>query len=376
MIRQQNAKLLFTILAVFGILGARNAYAQAGGSAVPFLLISPDARASAMGDVGTAIADDINAIYWNPAGLGFKSYVNPEAEFQEDLIPYRQVALTYSKWLPQFNADLFYSTASFGHYFASLDGTVAASFVFMNLGEFTKTDEQGREKGKFISNEWTLGVSYGTQITNDLAFGFQLKYIHSNLTPKSANDGSGDAGTGQSGALDLGLLWKPSKLDIFGWDISKKLSLGINIQNIGPKVTYRKEADPLPTNLRLGSAFNLYSDEFNDLKVAIDVSKTLVYRDDFGSDPIPKSFISAWKNPGVEFAVGTEYWYKYNNIPIFALRGGYFTEPAKLGNRKYFTFGAGVKYDAFNLDFSFISPTEENHPLANTMRFSMIYDWR
>ncbi|MDD3124215.1 MAG: PorV/PorQ family protein [Candidatus Kapabacteria bacterium] len=349
--------------------------AQAGGSAVPFLLISPDARASAMGDVGTAIADDINAVYWNPAGLGFHNYINPEAEFVEDLIPYRQVSLTYSKWLPQFNADLFYSTAGVAHYFEKLDGTLAFNFIFMNLGEFTKTDYNGNEIGKFISNEYSIGLSYGTQITDDLAIGFQLKYIVSNLAPKSATDG-GDAGTGMSGGFDIGLLWRPSKLDIFGWDISNKLSLGFNLQNVGPKVTYRKEADPLPTNLRLGVAAQLYEDEFNDLKLSCDLSKTLVYRDSLGSDPIPTSLITGWKNKGVELGIGFEYWYKFNNLPLFALRGGYFAEPAKLGNRKYFTFGAGVKYNIFNIDMSFISPTEENHPLANTMRFSLLVDWK
>ncbi len=369
-----NARLILAVLALFGYI-ATDAIAQAGGSAVPFLLISPDARASAMGDVGTGIADDINAVYWNPAGLGFHSYINPDAEFEEDLIPWRQVALTYSKWLPQFNADLFYSTASVGHYFESLDGTVAFNFIFMNLGEFTKTDINGNEQGKFISNEYTFGISYGTMITDDLAFGTQGRFILSNLAPKSATDGA-DAGTGMSGSLDLSLLWRPSKLDIFGWDIGKKFSLGFNLQNIGPKVTYRKEADPLPTNLRLGMAMNLFQDEFNDLKFACDVSKLLVYRDSLGSDPIPTSFVTAWKNPGVELALGMEYWYKFNNIPLFALRGGYFTEPARLGNRDYFTFGAGVKYNVFNIDMSFISPTEENHPLANTMRFSLLIDWK
>ena len=126
----------------------------------------------------------------------------------------------------------------------------------------------------------------------------------------------------------------------------------------------------------MGVAAQLYEDEFNDLKLSCDLSKTLVYRDSLGSDPIPTSLITGWKNKGVELGIGFEYWYKFNNLPLFALRGGYFAEPAKLGNRKYFTFGAGVKYNIFNIDMSFISPTEENHPLANTMRFSLLVDWK
>lgn len=375
MIRTRKTELLLVLIAMFGLV-KMDLHAQAGGSAVPFLLISPDARGSAMGDVGTAIADDINAIYWNPAGYGFHEYINPDAQFEEDLVPWRQLSLNYSKWLPQFNADLFYSSFTLGHYFEDLNGTLAINFIFMNLGEFTKTDYNGRETGKFISNEWTLGLAYGTKITEDLSIGFVLRYIYSNLAPKNSIEGTSDAGTGQSGGFDLGLLWKPSKLDLFGWDISDKLSLGFNLQNVGPKVTYRKEADPLPTNLRIGTAFEVYNDEFNNLKLACDLSKVLVYRDSLGSDPIPTSFASAWKNPGVELAIGAEYWYKYKSLPIFALRGGYFTEPARLGNRKYWNFGAGVKYDIFNIDMAFILPTEQNHPLANTMRFSFMVDWK
>ena len=120
-------------------------YAQAGGAAVPFLLIAPDARASGMGEVGTAIADDINAVYWNPAGLGFQTNE-------------RQIALSFSKWLPQFNADLFYSYGTYGQYVEALDGTIAGTFIFMNLGEFVRTADDGTELGTFRSNEFSVGL--------------------------------------------------------------------------------------------------------------------------------------------------------------------------------------------------------------------------
>lgn len=344
-----------------------NLYSQAGGAAVPFLLISPDARASGMGEVGTAIADDINAIYWNPAGLAFHTTV-PSSDEQ---IPFRQISITFSKWLPQFNADLFYSYATLGQYFKEIDGTVAFNFVFMNLGEFTRTYENGQIGPKFLSNEFSIGLSYGTIIAEDLGVGFQLRYIHSNLAPVSAFT-QGDAGVGQSGSFDLGFLWKPTKLDIFGLDLEDRLSLGLNLQNVGPKMTYRKMSDPLPTTLRVGTAFKVVEDEFNKLLVGIDMSKLLVRREGEDTDPLPKSLITGWKNPGVELAFGAEYWYQ----EIVALRAGYFTEPSALGNRKYYNFGAGVRYSMFQLDFSFINTVEENHPLANTMRFSLLIDWR
>lgn len=374
-IREKNKKgiMLKNVLVLAVLLtsffATQNVQAQAGGSAVPFLTISPDARSSGMGEVGTAIADDIFAVFWNPAGLGFHDWINPDTEYDEDLKPYRQVSLAFSKWLPQFNADLYYSYGTYGQYVDALDGSIAINMTYMHLGEFTRTYENGQVAGKFISNEFAFGGSYGTIIATDLAVGFQLKYIQSNLAPVTA--GNEVAGVGRSVAFDLGVLWKPMNLNLFGWDAKDFFAFGFNLQNVGPKVTYRSESDPLPTTLRLGSAFHLYEDDFNDLKFAFDASKLLVYRDSLGSDPLPPSLITAWKNPGMELAMGFEYWYSH----IIAIRAGYFTEPSRLGNRRFWNFGASVRYDIFRADFSFINTIEENHPLANTMRFSLLIDW-
>ncbi|MFY8162178.1 MAG: PorV/PorQ family protein [Candidatus Kapaibacteriota bacterium] len=359
--------MIMTTLAFLPI----TSYSQAGGAAVPFLLISPDARASGMGEVGTAMADDINAVYWNPAGLGFLDYFASGNKYKDDAdVPFRQVAIAFSPWLPQFNADLYYSYGTIGQHFDELDGTVAFNFVFMNLGEFTRTDVTGQVLGKFISSEFALGLSYGTIVAPDLSVGFGLRYIQSNLTPTTALDGS--AGTGVSGAFDLGVLWKPVELDLGFVNMDDNLSLGLNIQNIGPKITYVRESDPLPTKLRFGWAYEVYADEFNQLTISNDISKLMVKRDRTGSDPLPKSFVTAWDNPGAEFAIGAEYWYE----KAIALRMGYFTEPAVLGNREYYNFGLGIKYDIFKADFSFINTVEANHPLANTMRFSLLVDWQ
>lgn len=350
------------VLVLSVLMNSHIAYSQAGGSAVPFLLISPDARASGMGETGVAIADDINAIYWNPGGLAFFDYFQSESGDK----PFTQTALSFSPWLPQFNADLFYSYGTIGRFFEELDGTVAFNFIFMNLGEFTRTAEDGRVLGKFTSNEFSLGLSYGTPITEDLGIGFQLRYIRSNLAP--VGQGQREAGAGNSVGFDLGVLYKPSGYELLG--VRNPLSFGMNLQNVGPKITYINESDPLPTNLKIGAAWKLVKDEFNDLKIAFDFQKLLVKRDSLSADPLPLSLVTAWKNPGVEFSVGAEYWYEN----LFAFRAGYFTEPSRLGNRKFWNFGAGVKYDIFKIDFSFINTIEENHPLANTMRFSMLID--
>ncbi len=357
---------IFILMASLFLSANSNLFSQAGGAAVPFLMISPDARSSGMGETGTAIADDINAVFWNPAGLSFLDYSNKTRE-DEEPEPFRQASITYSRWLPQFNADLYYAYATYGQYIEEANGTMAVNFTFMNLGEFIRTYETGEVGRPFQSTEWALSLAYGTIIATDLGIGFQFRYIQSNLAPQKT---SGDAGVGRSFSIDLSLMWKPMDLEIGGMDLGEKLSLGFNLSNIGPKMTYLKESDPLPTMLKIGAAYNIIKDEFNDLKFAIDVGKLLVYRDSVGSDPVPISLVSAWKNAGVELSLGVEYW--YDNVVAF--RGGFFTEPSVLGNRKYWNFGAGVRYDVFNLDFSYINTVEENHPLANTMRFSMLVD--
>jgi hypothetical protein len=362
---------MMILLGVVTTFFSNESKAQAGGSAVPFLIISPDARASGMGETGVAIADDINAVFWNPGGLGFLDYFKKANEYDDGgNVNYRQVALSFSPWLPQFNADLFYSYGTYAQRVDAIDGTIAVNFTFMNLGEFQQTYDNGQPGIKFNSDEFALGVTYGTIIAPDLGFGFQLKYIRSKLTPSDLQNNA--AGSGVSIAFDLGVLWKPQNLDVFGLDLENNLSLGLNLQNVGPKMTYVKEADPLPTNLKLGAAYKVYSDEFSEIKFAVDMNKLLVKRDQFGSDPLPKSLATAWNNPGAAWSLGMEYEYQ----KMVALRAGYFTEPAQLGNRQYWNFGAGIKYEIFKLNFSFINTVESNHPLANTMRFSMVIDWQ
>ena len=133
--------MTFTILLFATLFMSVNLFSQAGGASVPFLRISPDARASGMGETGVAIADNANAVYWNPGGLAFLDYFNRGSDF-EDPIPFRQVSLCGSPWLPQFNADLYYAYAAFVNYFEDI-GTLAANFRFMNLGTFTRTDYTG-----------------------------------------------------------------------------------------------------------------------------------------------------------------------------------------------------------------------------------------
>ncbi|GAB5465500.1 MAG: type IX secretion system outer membrane channel protein PorV [Candidatus Kapaibacteriales bacterium] len=345
------------------LVGNTEGDAQAGGAAVPFLTIAPDARAGGMGEANTGIADNLYAVHWNPAGLGFLRYLNPDTEFDEDLMDFNQVALNFTPWLPQFNADLYYGTGTWGKYFEELNGTVAVDLKLIFLGEFQQTDETGQALGTFNSNEYAITLGYGTLLTEDLSLGINGKFIHSILGAVTGDNA--DAGNGISGALDIGLLWKPLDLPY----LEDKLSLGLNIQNVGPKMTYLSQSDPLPSMIRLGMGITPVRNEFSELTFGLDVAKLMVRRyEDGSSDPVPRNFITGFDNPGAEFSIGGEYWY----MQTIALRAGYFYEPLGAGGRNFYTFGAGFEYDIFQINLSFINTVEDNNPLANTLRFSFL----
>lgn len=327
-----------------------------GGSAVPFLLIAPNARYAAMGEAGTAIANDVNATFFNVGGLGFQKNT--------------QVSINYSKWLPQFNADLHYGFLSGSMFFDDLDGTLSAHIVYLDLGEFQQTFENGQQGQRFRSQEYAIGVGYSTELSDDLGAGIQARYIESNLSSVKI-DGVEGSGVGRSVGIDIGALWRPKT----NWGLPEDfLNLGLTLTNIGPKIHYIdiQQADPLPTSMRFGTALHVVEDEYNDLTFTADINKLLINRPDSGQvDPVPISLVTSWGNgKGVELSLGAEYWYD----EAIALRAGYFTESANSGNREFLTFGAGVRYEEFGLDFSYINTIEEAHPLANTLRFSLLVD--
>jgi len=166
-------------------------------------------------------------------------------------------------------------------------------------------------------------------------------------------------------------------------DLSKIISAGVTLTNVGPKITYidAAQADPLPTELRIGLGFDVVHDEYNDLKFTADFAKILVHTNsDLTTDPLPKSLITAWQNPNdstglfqtLEYSAGVEY--IYDNV--VALRGGYYYESPQVGGRNYLTFGAGLKYDIYTFDFSYISTFQADNPLANTLRFTLGFDFQ
>ncbi len=346
---------LVAILLIF-VVSIPNLFAVSE-AAVLFLLISPHARVGGMGEAFVAVADDASAVFWNPAGLAF----------QEG----RQFTSMYQPLLPQFNLDDLYYL--FGAYRQSVEGlgTVGFNITFANYGQQIITDETGPEAlGTFNSNEFAITLSYATLFSQNTGVGLNVKFIKSNLSEVGAGIEKGN-GKASAFAVDLGLLKKNLFMD--------NLSFGVNISNIGPKITYidNAQADPIPTNFKIGFAYKAIDQEFNSLTFVADMNKLLVHRTASNQisvdgdttlvsevDPVFEAFFSAWQDDNYIFNLGTEYWY----ANLIALRAGYYHDPD--GKVKYLTIGAGLKYSIYQFDFGYIS-AGDNHPLSDTMRFSM-----
>lgn len=357
-------KRLLVIVAAGLVIASGNLVGQVTTSAVPFLLIAPNSRASGTGEAGVAVADDAWATYWNPAGLAFQHG--------------SEVSLSHANWLPAFNLpDLWIAHLVFKQEVSDLSGVLSAGVTYLNLGEFTRTLNDPTPLETFKSYEFAITAGYGTLISQDLGIGVNGRFIHSRLAPFGTAQEKG-RGIASGFSFDIGMLYRPRSVAIpfTDIDLGSKLNLGFNLSNIGPKLTYidKAQADPLPLNLRVGFAAKLLESEYNNLTALMDVSKLLVTRDSTGrTDPFYKAIFTSWTDkPLLRTLVlggGLEYW--YGAPKLVALRFGYFYEHPKSGNRKFYTFGAGLRYDIYGFDFSYISTVDEQHPLGETLRFTL-----
>lgn len=362
-------KKTFGLAVVLIVAGSQMVNAQVSTSAVPFLLIAPNSRASGMGEGGVALADDASALYWNPAGLAFQQG--------------QEISISHANWLPAFNlSDLFIDYLVYRREMPEIDGTVAASITYLNLGMFTRTENDPTPLETFKAYEFAITAGYSTKLTNDLGIGINGRFIHSRLSPFGTAEEQG-RGIASDFSFDVGMLYQPKTLilPLLGLDIGERFSAGFNLSNIGPAMSYidRAQADPLPTNLRVGLGYKILKSEYNKLTAIVDVSKLLVRkRADGTSDPFYKAIFTSWADKSLreemrEFdsSVGLEYWYS-NWV---ALRAGFFYEDPQYGNRKFMTFGAGIRYDIYGFDFSYINTFEEQHPLGETLRFTLLISW-
>jgi hypothetical protein len=340
--------------------------------AVPFLLIAPNARGGAMGDVGAALSPDADAAHYN---IGKLAFIDTDYGAQ----------LSYTPWLGKIFNDMAISYLS-GYYKIDEVRAVSASLRYFDMGDIQFTNDIGTPIGPPGSpREFSLALSYSQKLTDNLGIGVTGKYIHSNLMG-DAGSHFGDTRPGRSVAADIGTYYNT---DLVVGGKESNLAFAAVISNIGNKVTYLDESSEafIPTNLRLGTAYTTNLDLYNSLTLALDFNKLMVptpggtlYEDGngtFTNEPslIQGVFGSFADAPGgfseevKEFTVGTglEYWYN----DLFAGRAGYFYEHADKGGRQFITLGVGLRYQLFALDFAYLVPQEQQHPLAETLRFTL-----
>lgn len=362
------------LLSVFALLflGAGITQAQVGITSVPFLQIEPDSRAAGMGNTGVAIADNASAVFWNPAGLAFQNG--------------NQISITHSEWLPQFNADLFYDYLV-GKYQIEDIGTFGVHITYLNLGEQKRTSVEnptGEGLGRFNSYEFAGGISYGYQIDQNWSLGTGVRYIRSSLADGDVEGEKIEPGS--SVGFDLAGMYQADTFKFLERDAS--WNAGLNISNIGPGVSYTSTAvkDPLPTMFRAGWSFktNLDKQGINTLTLANDISKVMARNGKGALGSLFTSWDRFERDIGdgrtatlntfqqLMFAAGLEYWYD----ELFAVRSGYYYENPHNGDRQFMTLGAGLRYQLFGVDFSYIYTLgDENHPLANTTRFGLVLNF-
>lgn len=371
-------------------------------TAVPFLTIAPDSRAGAMGDAGVSTTPDLNSQHHNPSKYSF---------MKKDF----GISISYTPWLRKLVNDinLAYLTG-----YKKIGGgqTLSGSLRYFSLGDITFTDQVGNVTGQHRPNEFALDFGYSRLLGENFSGSVALRYINSNLTGGYSGSGP-QTKAGQAFSSDISAFYNKSVV------VNKKkgvISTGINISNIGSKLSYTENAvkDFLPCMLRLGTSYKMELDDYNSLLGVIELNKLLVptppvyYNVNevlpngdtvrvplthikYGKDPlvsVPTGiFQSFWDAPGVaadpanpdDRSVGKEEWREINwNIGLeywyakqFALRAGYFHEDATKGNRKFFTVGMGLRLKVFSLDFSYLIPTQQRNPLENTLRFTLTFDF-
>ena len=342
-------------------------------TAVPFLRINPDARAGAMGDLAIATSPDASSSYFNVGKVPFN-------ESRAGL------NLTYTPWLRRIVQDVYLASLA-GYYKLDEDQALSASLRYFNLGQIQFTDNQGNRLNDFIPREYALDVSYSRKLGEKTGFGVGLKYIYSNLAGGSV--GGNTYKPGSTAAGDIGIYHNAQNEAGQGW------SFGAALSNLGGKISYTDNADQrdfIPTNLGIGATYTAVMDESNKVMFGVDVNKLMVPTPPALGDSAgiaqyrQKSVVSSWFSsfgdaPGgfgeelreFQVSLGAEYWYQNQ----FALRAGYFYEDKTKGNRKYFTGGVGLKDNVFGLNFSYLVPTGagiNQNPLANTLRFSLVFD--
>src|SRR3989442_4180398 len=313
-----------------GLLGLRSVLGGSAGTANPeaeagaqSLLIAPGARADGMGRAFVAVANDANAVWWNPGGLAFTTG--------------HDASSMYTKLVPDLADDVFFSYTSYAQHVEGWGG-IGFSLGYLSYGKSIATDQDGNELGTFTSYEVAPTLAYGTELMKDMGFGVALKFVRVDLAPADKTQDRAQ-GAGSTFAADIGTLYKLPQL---------KSSVGLVIQNLGPNISYidADQSDPLGRNVKLGVAVTPFETELYRVLVAADVNKSLLSH-------------GAWiENGGGEFALHR----------LLSLRAGDIYDPR--GTAKDFTYGLGLNFHNLRVDYPSVPPSEF---LNRVERFSARY---
>lgn len=361
----------------------KNRMSRAITTGVPFLLISADARAAGMADIGTASSPDAFSQQYNPAKYVF-------AKQQQGF------SVSYTPYMAKLATDISLAQLNYFNKFNDRSA-VAASFRYFGMGEIQKTNEIGDPIGVEEPNEFAIDVSYGLKLSDHFSGAVAARYISSNLVASDVEETNAN-----SFAVDIAGFYESEEMQMDGFD--GKIRAGFNLQNLGPKISYAEgQEDFLPSNLRLGGGFDFILDEHNKIATHIELTKLLVpsrqvpadlnndgqitpdevsannreYNDIGWTSGLFKSFNDAPDGFGEElreftWALGAEYWYQ----DAFAFRMGYFNEAEDKGARRFATLGAGFKYNVINVDVSYLFDMGgNNNPLDSTLRFSLTFNF-
>ncbi len=372
-------KNTFFVAGFMLILLVKPVYAQTNDTrvittAVPFLLISPDARAAGWGDQGVASTPDAYAQFWNASKYAFSGETFG-------------IGVSYTPYLSKLVNDinLLYLT-----HFAKINerSAYSVSMRYFGLGEINLTDINGEDIGTVKPNEFALDAGYGMQLSPRFSMAVTLRFIVSDLKLETS---LADATAAKNMAFDISGFYQSDILDL--GEANGRYRLGFNLMNMGPKIKYYRsaEGDFMPTNLKLGGQFDYIMDDYNTVTFGLETNKLLVptppVRDNDGTIIEGKDDNVGWMQgifqsfgdaPGgfseelkeFNWSAGMEYRY----MEAFKFRAGYFHESEIKGKRKYITLGAGFRYNYMNLDISYLFSTAKiRTPLDGTMRFSIAF---
>ncbi len=347
-------------------------------TAVPFLRISPDARAGGMGELGIATSPDANSNYWNIAKTPFNTNKGG-------------IAVSYTPWLKDLGLNDVYFMSLAGYYKLDDMQALSASVRYFSLGNIQFTDGSGNALNTFRPREFAIDLGYSRKLSKKFSMGIAVRYISSDLAGNVPATGT-IYKKGSSVAGDIHLFHTGAKENGQGFN------WGVALSNLGSKIAYTNDAtqkDYIPANFGVGVSYTKVFDAENKLSFGLDLNKLMVPTPPTGAEiALDPNALTAYRTKGVvnswfssfgdaptggeelrevSASIGAEYMYKNQ----FGFRAGYFYEHQDKGGRKYFTLGASLKYNIVGLDLSYVLPTGSGvnrNPLSNTLRFGLKFD--